>query len=259
MTLKERLRRGDLTLGSWITIGHPAIAELMVDAGFDWLAIDMEHSVISLREAQELIRAIEMGGATPLVRLTSNHADQVKRLLDAGAQGVIVPMVNSAADARAAVDHAHYPPAGTRSVGLARAQGYGATFESYFAERAPSTVVVIQVEHHRAVAALPEILGEVGIDATLIGPYDLSASLGRPGRFDDPEVVRHIAEYERVSRAAGVPMGYHAVDTNPAAVEAKAMAGYQFVAYGADFLFLRDAARRGMQALRQALSSFGPS
>ena len=151
MTLKQNIRSGRLTLGSWITLGHPAIAEIMASVGFDWLAIDLEHSVISLREAQELIRAIEAAGGTPLVRLTSNHPDLAKRLLDAGARGVIVPMVSSAEQARAAVEAVHYPPRGTRGVGLARAQGYGNAFAEYLSKIEPELVIVAQIEHVDAV------------------------------------------------------------------------------------------------------------
>ena len=107
-----------LSIGSWITLGHPAIAEIMASAGFDWLAVDLEHSVITIREAEELIRIIELKGVTPFVRLSSNNPEQIKRVMDSGAHGVIVPMVNSAEAARKAVAAAKYPPVGERSLAL---------------------------------------------------------------------------------------------------------------------------------------------
>ena len=119
-------------IGSWITLAHPAIAEIMARAGFDWLAVDMEHSVITIREAEELIRVIDLAGVVPLVRLTSNNSDQIKRIMDAGAHGIIVPMVNSAKDAINAVEAIKYPPMGKRGIGLARAQGWGTKFQEYF-------------------------------------------------------------------------------------------------------------------------------
>lgn len=249
--LKERLQRREACLGSWITLGHPAIAEIMADAGFDWLAIDLEHSVIGLPEAQTLIRVIDSVGVTPLVRLTANDPNQAKRLLDAGARGVIVPMVNSAAQAQAAVQAVRYPPAGARGVGLARAQGYGARFAEYLAETEPGLVVVAQIEHVDAVRALRDILPVPGIDATIIGPYDLSGSVGKPGQFDDPEVLALLREYEAVSRSVGTPMGFHVIDPDPSGVERKLDAGYTFVGYSVDFLFLGDACRQGMAQLKR--------
>ena len=125
------LSKNELNIGSWITLAHPAIAEIMSEAGFDWLAIDLEHSVITIREAEELIRVINLCGVTPLVRLTSNDSNQIKRIMDAGSFGVIVPMVKNADDAKKVVDAVRYPPTGSRGVGLARAQGYGTSFDSY--------------------------------------------------------------------------------------------------------------------------------
>ncbi len=114
------------SLGSWITIGHPAVAEIMAAAGFDWLTIDLEHSAMSIERAEELIRVIELSGVKPLVRLSSNNAVQIKRVMDSGAHGVIVPMVKTENEVRKAIAAVHYPPLGDRSVGLARAQKYGA-------------------------------------------------------------------------------------------------------------------------------------
>jgi len=131
INLKTKIKNNTLTLGSWITLYHPAIAEIMSKSGFDWLAIDLEHSVISIREAEDLIRVISLSGITPLVRLTSNDRNQIKRVMDAGSHGVIVPMVNTAEEAKKAVEAVHYPPEGRRGVGLARAQGYGTNLESY--------------------------------------------------------------------------------------------------------------------------------
>ena len=129
MSLKSKLRNNELTIGTWLSLAHPAIAEIMVKAGFDWVTIDLEHSVITVREAEEMIRVIDLGGSVPLVRLSSNDSVQIKRMMDAGASGVIVPMVNSLEDVERAVSAVHYPEKGTRGVRLARAQGYGTTFQ----------------------------------------------------------------------------------------------------------------------------------
>src|SRR3990172_12592200 len=123
VNLKEKLKQNKLTIGSWITIGNSSIAEIMAKAGFDWLTVDMEHSAITLHQAQQLIQIIELSGVVPLVRVGENSPNLIKRVMDAGAYGVIVPMVNSKEDAEKAVNAVKYPPVGNRGVGLARAQG----------------------------------------------------------------------------------------------------------------------------------------
>jgi 2-dehydro-3-deoxyglucarate aldolase len=131
MTLKQRIARRELTVGSWITIGSTVVAEMMAQACFDWLTVDMEHSAITIDLAQDLIRVIELAGVVPLVRVGENDPNLIKRIMDAGAHGVIVPMVNSRREAEQAVCSVKYPPKGFRGVGLARAQKYGADFEGY--------------------------------------------------------------------------------------------------------------------------------
>src|SRR3989338_2009418 len=154
INLKEKLKNKNLTIGSWITIGHPSIAEIMVKAGFDWLAVDMEHSAITLEQAQTLIQVIELGGCVPLVRVEENNPTLIKRVMDTGAYGIIVPMVNNKSDAVKAVEAVRYPPLGKRGVGLARAQGYGISFEKYKKWLNTESVVIVQIEHIDAVRNL---------------------------------------------------------------------------------------------------------
>ncbi len=255
MTLKQKLRDRELTFGSWITLAHPAMAEILATAGFDWLVVDLEHSVISLREAGELIRAIEAAGIVPLVRLTSNDADQAKRIMDFGAQGVVVPMVNDRDAARRAVDAVKYPPLGRRGVGLSRAQGYGTTFDEYASTINDRSIVIAQIEHVDAVRALADIVSVPGIDGTIIGPYDLSASMGKPGRYDDADVKDVLAEYERVSAVAGKTMGSHVVEPDYRLVLDKVRRGYTFLGFSVDFLFLGAGCRTGMTNLRHELAA----
>src|SRR5512136_2475206 len=151
MNLKQKLRKRALTIGSWITLGHPAIAEIMAKAGFDWLTIDLEHSAITLDQTQQLIQVIELCGVTPLVRVGENGPYLIKRVMDAGAHGVIVPMVNTAEEAKRAVDAVKYPPEGRRGVGLGRAQGYGFEFEKYRDWSREKSVVIVQIEHIDAI------------------------------------------------------------------------------------------------------------
>jgi 2-keto-3-deoxy-L-rhamnonate aldolase RhmA len=248
--IRRRLAAGEVTIGSWLCMGSPAAAEIMAAAGFDWLAIDLEHTAITLREAEQMMRAMEPAGCTPLVRVTSNDRDQIKRVLDIGAGGVIVPMVNSRADAEAALRAVHYPPHGERGVGLGRAHRWGAGFGDYLARFGEECLVVVQVEHRDGVAALEDVLAVPGIQASIIGPYDLSGSLGMPGAFDAPEFVEQLRRYESISRIAGVPMGYHVVTPDARLIAAKAAEGNRFLALSTDFLFLGESARSAINDLR---------
>jgi len=244
MILKQKLQSRELTIGSWITIGHTAVAEIMARAGYDWLTIDMEHSAITLDIAQELIRVIELCGVAPLVRVGTNDANLIKRVMDSGAYGVIVPMVNSEEDARHAVSAVKYPPFGIRGVGLARAQKYGLDFEGYKAWNEESSVVIVQVEHIRAVENLEAILSVDGVDGFIVGPYDLSGSLGYPGRFDHPKVLSALEHVKTVSGQMKALSGYHVIPPEQLALEEKIEEGYRFIAHSLDSLFLGKACGR---------------
>lgn len=249
-SLKQRLAAGHTVLGSWITLAHPAVAEIMARAGFDWLAVDLEHSVITIREAEELIRVIGLCGVAPLVRLSWNDHIQIKRVMDAGAHGVIVPMVNSAAEAEAAVAAVRYPPRGSRGVGLARAQGYGAAFRDYLDWQAEHAVVIVQVEHIRAVENLQSILDVDGVDGFIVGPYDLSGSLGVPGQFDHPEFAAAMARIREVAGARGAVMGIHVIEPDPVALAERLDEGYRFLAYSLDIRMLDRSCREGLSLLK---------
>jgi len=238
MSLKDMLKKNILSIGSWITIAHSSIAEIMAKAGYDWLAVDMEHSAIELAEAQRLIQVIELAGGIPLVRVGENSPYLIKRVMDAGAHGVIVPMVNTADDAVRAVSAVKYPPAGKRGVGLARAQGYGLAFERYRKWVNKESVVVVQIEHNEAVDNLEDILSVEGVDGSMIGPYDLSASLGHSGEFERPEVRKVLARYEETCRKMKKPMGIHVVEPDPKMALAYMKKGYKFLAVGVDMLYI---------------------
>jgi 2-keto-3-deoxy-L-rhamnonate aldolase RhmA len=236
--LKARLKARELTVGSWITLADPSLAEIMARSGFDWLTIDMEHSAIELADAQRLIRTVESLGVPPLVRVSINERIVIQRVMDAGAHGVIVPQVNSPEEAAQAVAGACYPPVGNRGVGLARAQGYGTRFEDYKAWGEESTVVIVQIENIRAVDHLEAILTTPGVDGFVIGPYDLSASMGHPGQWDRPEVREALAEIDQVASRLGSLRGFHVIPPEPDALQEKIDLGYQFVAFSLDTLFL---------------------
>ncbi|MBV9989018.1 MAG: hypothetical protein JO301_15170 [Chitinophagaceae bacterium] len=249
--IKEKLRDGKVSIGSWMSMGHASIAEILVMAGFDWVVIETEHTAIDVSEVLRLIIAIQQRGGTPLVRLAGIDPVQAKAVLDSGAAGVIVPMVNTKADAELAVAMCKYPPQGTRGVGLARAQGYGQDFDNYVRTANDNTLVIVQIEHIDAVNNIDAILSVPGIDGTFIGPYDLSMSLGVPGQLSHSSVV---ATKEKVLKAVlqkKLAAGIHYVQPSTAAADCAAgiAEGYTFVAVGTDILFLGDSARQLQQAV----------
>jgi 2-keto-3-deoxy-L-rhamnonate aldolase RhmA len=250
---KTKLEKREFTLGSWITLGHPSVAEIMVDAGYEWLTVDMEHSAITLHQAQQLVQIIELGGVVPLVRVGINDANLIKRVMDAGAYGVIVPMVNTKEDARKAVYSVKYPPLGTRGVGLARAQGYGQDFPEYKDWNNENSVVIVQIEHIKGVENMKEILTTEGVDGFIIGPYDLSGSLKVPGQFDHPDVVQALKEVQRISKELDALAGFHYVPTDTEGVIQKMNEGYRFIAHSLDILFLGDGCRTSIKDIRSMM------
>ena len=204
---------------------------------FDWLVIDMEHTAIDTASMAELIRVVDLAGCVPLVRVGANDPLLIKRALDCGAGGILVPNVSTVEQARAAVSAAHYPPIGTRGVGLSRAQDYGMGFDAYRA-RAGEIVVVIQIEHRDAVRDLDSILAVPGLDAFMIGPYDLSGSFGKPGQFDDPEVAASLETVRGSMKRHTVAGGIHIVQPDAEMLKRRLAEGYRFIAYGVDQLFL---------------------
>lgn len=250
-SLRKKIDSRSMTLGSWITIGNPAIAEIMARAGFDWLVVDLEHSVISIDVAGELIRTIDLCGVAPLVRLTSNDPNQIKRVMDAGAHGIVVPMVNSPAEATAAVAATRYAPSGTRGVGLARAQGYGVGFQEYLEWQKNGPVVIVQIEHKDAVERLEEILTVPGVDGFIIGPYDLSCSMGIPGQFDHPDFLGAMTRIRETGKQLGCPAGLHIVEPDLQRLEQTIREGFTFIAYSVDTRMLDVSVRLGMARMKE--------
>jgi 2-keto-3-deoxy-L-rhamnonate aldolase RhmA len=245
-----------VTVGSWLSLGSPYVAEIMVRAGFEWLVIDMEHSAANgLSQVQSLIQVIDLAGCKPFVRLPANDPTVIKQVMDAGAHGVIVPMVNTRAEAEAAVEAVRYPPRGKRGVGLWRAQGFGRTFEAYRQWLEESSTVVVQIEHHQAVENLEEILSVDGVDGFIIGPYDLSASLGVPGAFDQPQVVNALEDVEAIARKTEKWAGYHIVYPDQDQFKDKIRRGYNFIAYGVDFTYLTHFIDQEMAFVKETLST----
>ncbi len=238
-------------IGSWITLNHMAIAEIMATAGFEWLCIDIEHSVIDYYALQVMISTIQSKGVKAFVRVGGNDAIILKRVLDAGVDGIICPMVNSKEEAEQLVANCKYPPQGTRGVGLARAQHYGLDqgFEKYKTDKANQVEIIAQIEYIKAIQNLDNILSVEGLDGTFIGPYDLSGSIGKPGLYDEADVQALIATYEQKAKEVDKWMGFHVIQPQHQLIAEKMAKGYNFIAFSIDTLFLGMSCRNELQKL----------
>ena len=224
------------TIGSWLQLADPNLTEIMARSGFDWLTIDLEHTSTTLAQAAEMIRIGSLAGVPMFARISGHDTDQIKRLLDMGVSGIIAPDVRSVADAQRLADACYYPPRGTRGVGLARAQGFGRSFEQYLGSTANDVVFIPQIEHIDAVEELDGILGIDGVAGFFVGPYDLSGSLGLPGQFDHPDVqaaLDRVAEFvEPVGKFAGI----HVVDPDIGQLRSAIERGYRFIGLASEML-----------------------
>jgi 2-keto-3-deoxy-L-rhamnonate aldolase RhmA len=246
---RARLKRGDKLLGTMVTLASAASAEVLAAAGFDWLFIDAEHGPLETRELTEIFQAVGHKTAC-VVRVPEAAELPIKKALDLGADGIIVPQVNTAEQAANVVRFARYAPEGARGVGLARAHGYGTRFREYLRSANDEIAVIVQAEHATAVANIDAIVRVPGIDAVLLGPYDLSASLGKMGAVDDPVVVAAIARVTEACRAAGLPLGFFGVTAS--AVRPYLARGYTLIVAGVDTLYLATGAQALLKELRDA-------
>lgn len=249
---KERLHGGRPALGGWMMIGHPTVAEAMAGEGFDWLAVDMEHTATGVREFHQVALAVQGRGVDLLARLHSCDPVLAKLVLDAGAAGIIVPSVNTPEEAARAVAMAKFPPQGIRGASLCRATDHGRNFAAYFAQHNERVLVVVMLEHIDAARRADEILAVPGIDAAFIGPYDLSASMGLAGQVEHPLVVAAQQMIVEACQRHRVAAGIHVVSTEPDAVGRRIQAGYRFIACGLDTLFIMQGCRQMLAAGRAA-------
>ncbi|MBM4156408.1 MAG: 2,4-dihydroxyhept-2-ene-1,7-dioic acid aldolase [Lentisphaerae bacterium] len=245
---KEMLGRNQPVLGGWLMTGSPVVAEIMTGEAFDFLGVDMEHTAIGLEEFHRVALAAKGSGCDLLARLPSCDPVAAKKVLDLGAAGIIVPSVNSPEEAAQSVAMARFPPDGVRGASLCRATGYGTDFAGYFGAHNRSVVVVVMIEHIRGVERADEILAVPGIDAVLIGPYDLSASMGLAGQLDHPRVRAAQQSILDACRRNGVAPGIHVVPVDADEVRRRVGDGFRFIACGIDTLFIREGCRRMLAA-----------
>lgn len=244
--LKQRLRQGDVLIGTLVSLPSAEVVEILAGTGFDWLFLDAEHGAFNPQQTQSMLQA---SGMVPcLIRVPSADEVWIKKALDTGAAGIIVPQVNSAKQARDVIRFSKYSPQGKRGVGLGRAHGYGLEFDDYLNRANDETVVVIQVENKAAIEELEAIIDVDGIDAILIGPYDLSSSLGKTGQLDHPDVVDAISKITEVCQSAGIRLGIFGV--NAESVLPYINKGFNLITAGVDTLFIIQSAKQTLESCR---------
>lgn len=251
MNIRSELKtRNKPLLGTIISLGMPAVAESISRCGFDWLWIDMEHAPLELDHVQNILMA-KGSRCAGFVRIPINDEVWFKRVLDLGADGVIVPQVKTKEEAQRAVAACKYPPVGIRSAGLARAQGFGMDFAEYIENANCKTSVLLQIEHADGVANVDEILSVTGIDAIIIGPYDLSGSFGKLGQIQDPEIVEAMDKVFAACKRHGVPIGIFTMHAELA--KTYIQKGVQLVAIGADIHYMWSAAKASLESVSDAV------
>lgn len=249
--VKHKLKEGQPSVGTWLALSDYFSASYLARVGFDWLTVDLEHNPVDLESAAKIIAAIAPTGTVPLVRIPWNTPENIKRVLDCGAFGIIVPMVNTPQEAEAAVSAAKYPPRGIRSVGgTLRAHSFATDGSTYFERADDEILVVIQAEHITAVENAEAILSTGGVDAVFIGPNDLCASMGlKPVMNPAHEsAVQAIAYIRETAKKHGVAPGIHVSAAED--VSQRIEEGFQFIALSSELGMMLSAARAEITRIR---------
>jgi 2-dehydro-3-deoxyglucarate aldolase len=246
---RKALLERKLTLGAWMQIGHTAVAEIFAKRGFDWIGIDLEHGAIELETMADIFRAIDAYESVPVARVPVNDPVWIHRSLDAGARGLIIPMVKTAAEAESAVREAKYPPRGVRGFGYSRANMHGIDFDEYIKTANDEIAMVMQIEHKDAIANLEDIVNVDGVDGLFIGPLDLSGSMGITGQMDHPDMVNALETYKKAAQNAGKSFGMHIVRPNEKNIKDTTEQGYTMIALGLDNVFIDEMSKMVLEKI----------
>ncbi len=223
------------SIGTWLTIPDLRIAEILCLSKLDWITIDIEHNSISYEQVENIIRIANLYNKTVYVRISSINEVDIKKILDAGADGLIVPNVNSKEEVEKIINFAFYPPIGSRGVGLTRANNFGKNFDNYFLKKSKKINVIVQIEHYEAVDNIEEILKNKNVSGFFIGPYDLSASLGIPGKFKSKLYKKYENKIKNFMKNKNIIKGVHIIETDLNEIKKKKNDGFNFIAYSLDF------------------------
>jgi len=234
--MKRKLAAGEVCIGTTITMNSPVVAELLSHVGFDWLWFEMEHTALSVEAVLTMLQATNGSDVSTVVRVPWNDKTLIKRVLDTGPDGILIPLVNSREEAEDAVSAMKYPPVGERGAGLGRAQCYGLHMGEYLESANDEVQTLVMIEHVQAVENVDEILAVEGVDSVMVGALDLSGSMGMLGQTDDPSVEAAIQKVLASSKKANVPCGIITVD--PDTANRRIKEGFTNVILGIDILTL---------------------
>ena len=237
-------------IGSWLQIGSLDFTYMMIKAGFDFLVIDMEHGSISENKLVNLLNIFDGTDCLPMVRVANNDKILIRRALDLGAKGIIVPGVQSKDDIKLASDAIFYPPKGKRGIGYSKANNFGIDFDEYFKYSNDNAIFIVQIENKIAVNNIDDIFSCNDIFSYLIGPYDLSGSLGLVGDFDSKEYLNTLKIVKKSSEKYDIKSGIHIVEPNIIELESKVNEGYEFIAYSTDALLLYNRCKNDLQTIK---------
>jgi 2-keto-3-deoxy-L-rhamnonate aldolase RhmA len=249
--LKKALAERQLTIGTWIQLGHPGIAEIFANAGFDWIAADCEHTDIDIGTFTSIARGAYSRGADILARVKTNDVMAIRQVLDAGAKGVIVPLVNTAEEARKAVQSAKFPPEGVRGFAYFRANNWGMDAPEYAKNANKEIVVVVMIESKEAVENIDKILSVDDLDGIFIGPYDMSASYGIVGQMDHPVMKEAFKKVADACRRHNKSAGMHIIVPTQESINRAIEYGFSFIALGMDTIFLDQSARNVIKQIKE--------
>ncbi|MDD5598885.1 MAG: aldolase/citrate lyase family protein [Victivallaceae bacterium] len=247
---KNKINNGELTFGSWCQVGHPANVEILANAGFEWLVADCEHGEFEDSDLGNFCRAVCLAGKVPLVRVKENAIMPIRRALDLGAVGIIVPLVNSAEEVAKAVAAAKYPPEGVRGFAFHRGNNWGVDFAEYVKNANKAIAVIVMIESKEAVENIDEILQTDGVDGVFIGPYDMSGSYGIIGQTDNPLIKEACSKVAIACKKYHKTAGAHIVMPNSENVDSAVKQGFHLLALGMDTVFLANGAKQALEMMQ---------
>ena len=227
-------------IGTWITIPDTRIAEILCSSNLDWITIDREHSSISYEQVENIIRIANLNKMKVYVRISSINSSEIKKVLDSGADGIIIPNVKTEDQIEKIVNYSYYPPIGIRGVGLTRANMFGEKFNQYYNNYSKKIKLIVQIEHYKAVDNIAKILSNKYVDGFFIGPYDLSASLGVPGKFKSKKYLKYENKIKTYMKNNELLKGVHVIDPDINQVNSKIKEGYNFIAFSLDFKMIQN-------------------
>ncbi|MDR2675045.1 MAG: hypothetical protein LBC18_09290 [Opitutaceae bacterium] len=254
LRLRKALDEKEPVIGSWIQTSSPTCAEILANAGFAWLGIDCEHTAVGIQGVESIARAIHGRNTALLVRVSRADTIEIRQCLDVGAAGVIVPMVETAAQARTAVAAAKYPPDGVRGYCFGRMNDWGSSFDEYATTANKSVVVIAMIETRTGVDNIGEILAVQGIDGIFIGPYDMSGSYGVPGQTQHPYLKKAYESLVEACRRHGKVAGQHIVNSTREKLNEAVALGYTFICLDADIIMVNRSAQESIATARAAFA-----